>query len=77
MLVSILGAVPSALAVDTELIDVLRQRTLNSGSLTAGDVETIDTFWNEATDRTRQRRSAPRRRPERARIQPRGLRDHR
>lgn len=50
MLISILGAVPSALAVDTELIDILRQRTLNSGSLTAGDVETIDTFWNEATE---------------------------
>ncbi len=50
MLISILGTVPSALAVDTELIDVLRQRTLNSGSLTAGDVETIDTFWNEATE---------------------------
>jgi hypothetical protein len=50
MLVSILGAVPSALAVDTELIDVLRQRTLNSGSLTADDVETIDSFWNEATE---------------------------
>ena len=50
VLVSILGTVPSALAVDTELIDVLRQRTLNSGSLTAGDVETIDTFWNEAIE---------------------------
>lgn len=50
MLISILGIVPSALAVDTEMIDLLRQRTLNGGSLTAEDVKIIDTFWNEAIE---------------------------
>lgn len=50
VLVSFLGIAPFALAVDTELIDVLHQRTSDSGSLTAGDVETIDIFWDEATE---------------------------